>query len=535
MRAFAGASVLGVMVGLGFAPLGWSFLAIVAYPCLYRLIFGCEFTGEFGGEGSTQVGVGRWSLAWRAAGLVYCFYFGVYGVSLFWIGEAPSHFDKQLWWMGILAMFGVPFILSFFAGFAGFVAAWLGSVVGARGIVRMLLLASALAVAEYGRGNLFTGFAWNMPAHLLNSDSALLQNVAWLGLYGGNLVVLGVLILPASLFFRGKRRFIGAGVSLMLMVGFYAYGVWHLQNPVVARAEPYGVRIVQNNVGGAERWESASIARNFTEALELSRKNRPDWVSLVVWGEAVIPFDLTKSVNARRVAADSVPSGGGLISGMTRYVEEDGVFFNSMAAIDDEGDVLMTYDKHHLVPFGEYVPLRDYLPFTAVATGELNFQAGKPPQSVMISGSAIDKRIPAFIPLICYEIIFPHLRRIAYRADEASWILNLVNDEWYEPSLTGIAMGFYQHLQMARFAAVESGLPVVRAVSTGISAVIDRHGRILAQIPYASAGVVDILLPAAKASPSLLYGDSIFIAFLLILWLALGGVLLYIRRVRLMI
>ena len=158
--------------------------------------------------------------------------------------------------------------------------------------------------------------------------------------------------------------------------------------------------------------------------------------------------------------------------------------WNSLVAVDDQAAVAAVYDKHHLVPFGEYMPLRDILPLDKITAGALDFSAGPGPRTIHLPG------LPAFSPLICYEIIFPG--RVANAADRPSWLLNITNDAWF-----GASAGPHQHFASARLRAVEEGLPVVRAANTGISGVIDAYGRVAASLGLEQSGTVDSKLPVA--------------------------------------
>jgi apolipoprotein N-acyltransferase len=158
--------------------------------------------------------------------------------------------------------------------------------------------------------------------------------------------------------------------------------------------------------------------------------------------------------------------------------------WNSLFAIDELGDVAAVYDKRHLVPFGEYVPLRSILPLDKLTQGGSDFSPGDGARSMRLPG------LPEVSVLICYEVIFPG--RVVDAGSNAKWLLNITNDAWF-----GTSSGPYQHFAAARLRAVEEGLPLVRAANTGISAVVDSYGRVVAHLGLNRTGVIDAPLPKA--------------------------------------
>ena len=216
-----------------------------------------------------------------------------------------------------------------------------------------------------------------------------------------------------------------------------------------------------------------------------------------------------------------VPRDGLVISGALRKSSAGNAelmeLWNSVYAIDDQGRIAGSYDKFHLVPFGEYVPFRQVLTFAKITYGAIDFSAGPGPRTLRLPG------LPPVSPLICYEIIFPG--RVADRQDRPAWLLNITNDAWY-----GRSSGPYQHFAAARLRAVEEGLPLVRVAGTGISAVVDAYGRTVARLGLGRAGVIDSALPAplAGATPYGRLGDRI----VLLILIAVAGAGYVLQRAR---
>ena len=245
-------------------------------------------------------------------------------------------------------------------------------------------------------------------------------------------------------------------------------------------------------------------------------------INIVIWPETAVPFLLADTPDALEAIGAALPEGTSLVVGSARLVEErdtEGAFlpariYNSLLVIDDQGRVVSSYDKMHLVPFGEYLPFQDFMEslgimqLTGVRGG---FSSGAGPRLLPIPGA------PPASPLICYEIIFPD--DVTDGSARPGWLLNVTNDAWF-----GSSAGPYQHFHQAQVRAVEQGLPVVRAANTGISALIDPYGRILAEINLGEKGVIDVDLP--KVGPPTLFVqlgiilEISTIAFALAAWLA---------------
>jgi apolipoprotein N-acyltransferase len=253
------------------------------------------------------------------------------------------------------------------------------------------------------------------------------------------------------------------------------------------------------------KWQPEQLRANFQRHLELARTPTPDMPNVVIWPETAVPFVLDAEGEVRDVMAWATPPGGITISGALGSDDQQRIY-NSVLALDSKGAVIARFDKFHLVPFGEYVPLRKWIPLKGIAeVGGGDFGSGPGPRTVSIPG------LPPASPLVCYEVIFPD--QVVDRSLRPGWLLNVTNDGWF-----GHTAGPHQHLAIARVRAVEQGLPLARAANTGISAVVDPYGRIVNALPLGAMGVVDANLPAAL--PPTVYGrlgNTIFWGILLLL------------------
>jgi len=491
-RRYALAFVLGGLVTLTLPPVYLFPLNFLIFPIFLWLLSGAT-------RRRAAFAIGWW------------FGFGFFAFGLYWIGNALLVFSDKFAWLLPFASAGLPAFLAFFCGGASTVA-WFGKT----HLQRALLLALAWTASEWIRGHILTGFPWNLIGYSWTGSEAMLQSAALFGVYGLSLAVMISACLPAAHdSFKSWWRM--AAISLAIPLVVWAGGSIRLAiAPATEFVENIGLRIVQSNIPQREKWAREHQARNLKLFLDLSIKDRPDWITHVIWPETAATFFLTRNPEIRRALATAVPSGGLLLTGAPRRDAKAGTIHNAMVAIDDAGRIAGTYDKFHLVPFGEYVPFAKYLPIEKLTPGRTGFTPGPGPRTLSLPG------LPIVSPLICYEIIFPG--NVALDSERPNWLLNMTNDAWY-----GLSAGPHQHLAQARVRAVEEGLPLVRAAYTGISAIVDPYGRVLQQRALYDAGTIDTKLPLPIAGPPFyaIWGDFVVALIFLFIFVIL---LLFMRN-----
>jgi apolipoprotein N-acyltransferase len=280
------------------------------------------------------------------------------------------------------------------------------------------------------------------------------------------------------------------------------------------------LRLVQGAISQQEKLSGANRAQHVDKHWNLTVET-PGFQKLTaaIWPETAVNYLLERDPGLRSYLGTAAPPGGLLITGAPRAEPDNGPLkeiWNSLEVLDGTGKVLGTADKFHLVPLGEYVPLREIFPFINKLTpGSLNFSRGPGPRTLHVPG------LPPFGSLICYEVIFPGA--VTDPADQPDWLLNLTNDGWF-----GTSTGPYQHFASARFRAVEEGLPLIRAANTGISGSVDPYGRVQATLPLGAVGTLDVALPEKlqNGTPFTRYGVVMSVLFSTILSLA-GIILTY--------
>lgn len=417
------------------------------------------------------------------------FGFGYFTVGWYWISNALLVFSSDFWWMVPFALVGLPSVMAVYLGLATLAASAIAGPGSTNRWARVFALAGAFAAADMLRGVLFTGFPWNTFGYLWSGTESLSQGAALIGVQGLGLAVLVSGFLP-SLLPDARARRLALPIAVAIPLAFFAHGTARLASApdmAVQQADPNlpGLRMVQANIPQREKWPRRYLVRNFDRHLNASETDRPNWVSIVIWPETAAAFTIEDPSFADYrdvMAARAVPPNGYLLTGAPRRPRDPPALHNSIVVLDDTGTVRDRYDKSHLVPFGEYVPLADLLPIRKITAGAVDFTPGTGVRTLSPPG------IPSFSPLICYEVIFPGAA--VDPMDRPAWILNATNDAWY-----GDSAGPYQHLQHARLRAIEEGLPLARPANTGISIAFDAHGREIGRIPLSETGVLDFRLP----------------------------------------
>jgi apolipoprotein N-acyltransferase len=484
-RRMAIAAGLGAAGALAFEPFRAFPLLLLAYAALVLMLDGAAM-------GTRRM---------RDAALTgWAFGFGFFLVGHYWIGYAFLVDPEAHAWQMPFAMVLLPAGLALF--FAG--ASALCLTVWRPGVQRVFMFALAFTVAEWLRGHIFTGFPWNLPGYGWTASTAVLQSASVFGVYGLSLLTLLFGASLALLAGRGHARWLAAGMTA-LFIALWAGGEMRLLAATDATVPNVRLRIVQPSTPQPEKYAPENRLRNWRRLIDLSSLPAAEPPTHVIWPEAAPPFPLEGNPEAQADIAQLAQGSRVLMTGQVRIAEENGMrnAYNSFAIFDPHGKLLGTYDKFHLVPFGEYVPggpLLRALGITEIAAST-GFSSGPGPRTMAVPGA------PPAGPLICYEIIFPGE---VTGEPRPGWLVNLTDDSWFGPDT-----GPMQHLLIARVRAIEEGLPIVRAANSGVSAVIDAHGRVRASLALGVRDLVDADLPVALApTPFVRYGNVILLTLL---------------------
>jgi apolipoprotein N-acyltransferase len=458
----------------------------------------------------------------NAAIIGWAFGFGFFLASIYWIGYAFYVDAERYAALMPLAVASLP------AGLALFYAAstTLVAAMWRPGYARLAAFAFAFFCADAARGYLLTGFPWNLFGEALAANTPHMQLAAYIGIYGLTLAALFIFAAPAALIAAPQARYSRLWSPVVLsaaaLAGSYAFGVARIPE-TVGLTDGVRVRIVQPNIPQREKWKPENRQWIFDRVLNLTKSGTSgEDVSAfthVIWPESSVPFHFgfnrdIYNPQARDILAAVIPPHTTFILGAERaegLITVEGRYtfntvYNSLFVLSEGAQISTIYDKIHLVPFGEYVPFRGImatLGLHAFSHRLSGFESGEEQAPLIRTPKA-----PDFLPLICYEIIFPG--RVANLRERPGWFVNVTNDAWF-----GDSTGPYQHLHQVRIRAVEEGLPVMRSANTGISAVIDPFGRVLAQLGLGETGVIDHGLPTAI--PATFYEKTRLPAFIFLL------------------
>ena len=439
----------------------------------------------------------------------YLFGFGLFSFGFSWVGNAVLLEPEQTGWL-----YPVIFLASG-AYFGLFVAVPALLANRAKNILlKIFVFSAAWTIFEWIRGWFLTGFPWNPIGSTLAFYPAFIQPAAIFGVYGLSFLTVLFCSLPAA-FTGGKKEVIISSVLMdIIACSVFIFGFLRLlDNTEFSETK---VRLIQPAIPQSLKWNKQLLEDNFMQYVELSGQEENNDIDFVIWGETASPFNPRIFSEYSEEYKKATPDNGYLIFGTIdyEYAFGDRMAKNSMLVMDKNGEIVDSYDKIHLVPFGEYIPLREYLPdfVRPVANIIGDFKQGEGHNVIKLENK------PSFSGLICYEVIFPS--KVTDKNNRPEWIAVLTNDGWY-----GISAGPYQHLVAAQLRAVEEGISVVRSANSGISAVIDPFGRISAKIDLAKKGFVDAKIPQSLSPTFYAEHGNLTILIICMLILVLCGII----------
>ena len=463
-------------------------------------------------------GLGKWRAQGPAFWVGWWFGFGYFVAGLWWIGAAVLVDSANFAWALPIAVLGLPAILAIFFG----LSTALAHVLWRDGLSRIFILAASFGLFELLRGWAFTGFPWNSLGTMLASNFWFMQSVAVIGVDGLSLVAVLLFAAPALLAdYKGRWR--GFVLPALILASLAGWGYFRPQYmPVTDSGKTIEARLVQPSIPQNLKWDAAEKQKIFAQLLALTKEKSDKRPDLILWPETALPYLLQERPQTLAELGDALEDGQLILTGAIRVEGETGGarYYNSVLAINDKGEVAGAADKLHLVPFGEYLPLADWLePLgvnpLVVAPGA--FSPGN--TSEQITGPNGIK----IMPLICYEVIFagPAARQVK----GSDLIVNVTNDAWY-----GATPGPYQHFRQAQLRAVENGLPLLRVGNNGLSGLIDPMGAVAGGLALNAVAKSDVTIRIAKSSTVYAQFGTVIPLALVVLFAALGIIIVLIDQ-----
>lgn len=463
--------ILGIIAAGAMPPFHLLFLLPLSFTGLLLILSGAK--------NKKQAFLMGWLFGW-----------GYFIAGLYWIGIAFTIDADAHAALIPLPVLGLPAFLGIFIG----LVTLLTHQFGGTGLRRVLFFSLTWTSMEVARSYLFTGFPWNLIGYSWLFSPQMSQLISVVGTIGVSFLTMFLCALPLTIFSRdypAKRKATLVACALSVLGAQYGYGALRLENSSLALVENARLRIVQPNIRQQDKWKRHLRPLHVKKLVSLSLSPGIEEISHIIWPETAIPYFLTTNQKVADYVRTIIPAKGALIAGAPRRALKQRLYWNSLHVMSPDGKFTDIYDKQHLVPYGEYMPLRSILDSLGIINlipaldkmSDFNRSDDSYDEIVAVPG------LPDARGLICYEVAF------ATEIDSGKpfdWILNLTNDGWF-----GDTTGPYQHLVTTQARALEQGVPVVRAANTGISALIDPYGQISSRLDLNEAGILDISLPKA--------------------------------------
>ncbi|MCF8467652.1 MAG: apolipoprotein N-acyltransferase [Sneathiella sp.] len=461
--------LLGVAVAGALPPLNLVFLLPASFTGLVWILSSAQ--------SRAQAFFAGWWFAW-----------GQFIAGLYWIGVAFTVDAETHALLMPLPVLVLPAFLAILSGCAT-LATYL---TGTRSLARIFVFAGFWLLFEYIRGVIFTGFPWNLVGYSWSASLPVLQSTAFIGIYGLTLLTVFASSLPALLGEMEtpkKTAILSFAATLLVLLGLFGAGLARVPSAPTNVYENSSLRIVQPNIRQSDKWKPHLLLDHLRKLVDITLTKNGASPRYYIWPETAVPYNLTTSDKLKEELGTLVPPGGAIITGAPRHERTANQYWNSLQVLGETGEILDVYDKQHLVPYGEYMPLRSIMMVSGLTRlipaldqmSDFAMPDGNAEKVIHIPG------LPPARALICYEIAFPWE---VNPGEDFSWILNITNDGWF-----GNTSGPYQHFAITRTRAIEQGTPVVRAANTGISAIIDPYGRVVQRLALNETGFIDGYLP----------------------------------------
>ena len=434
----------------------------------------------------------------------WLFGFGYFISNLYWISISLT-FDKNFEFLIPFTIFLIPAFLSIFYGLASSLFSIFKS---QNTIISLLFFSLIFGVIEFLRSSVLTGFPWNLIAFSFSKNLEILSILSITGTYGFNLLCITFFTSPAIFILRDTKKDLLVFVfSIFTLIAFYIFGYSYKEKFKNTDYDDfdYKIRIISSNIGLERFYSNQDPALVISDLIKISNPNENE-KTIFVWPEGIVPNTLQENINEfKELFSQNFDENHFLILGINKQQTENDLvrFFNSLSIYDDKLNLLYSYDKINLVPFGEFLPAENFLKsigFKSLANNYQSFSSGDQRNIINFNQKNITIKI---LPLICYEIIYSGK---LFVSSDFDIILNISEDGWF-----GQSIGPKQHFVHSIFRAIESGKYVVRSANNGLSAIVNPIGEIEQSVDYGQSGYIDFE-GHKKIQPTIFsrYGNKIF-------------------------
>ena len=448
----------------------------------------------------------------------WLFAFGYFVCSLSWISNAllvPG--NEDFYWAYPFALVGLPTVLALFPAFC---ITFIAGRYDLEHLGGWWAFVIALAISEVARGFLFTGFPWNSYGYTWIKVIPIAQVASIGGIYFLTTLTIFWAATPALIFLHKRQTpvLITFFITAFTITGAYGWGYYRTKTEPLFIMQDVTLHLIQPNIAQEDKWAKGKLQSHFDNLVELSStslETHEDRMNVFIWPETASVTSIMFNEENMETLKTIIPEdknnflATGLLNVEKR--EESLAYYNSLTILGPGQNLVGNYNKHHLVPFGEYIPFKNFIPLEPIVKFS-GFEAGPGPRRLKITPSF------SISPLICYEIIFPGKSVPRDSRQKPNLIVNVTNDAWY-----GDSAGPQQHLVQAQFRAIESGLPVARVANTGVSALISPLGNVVRKIRYGARGARSHSLILPLQSETYFAKFKFKILFALLASLVLGG------------
>ena len=430
------------------------------------------------------------------------FGFGFYFSGISWIVHSLT-FDERFKILIPFALILIPFFLSLFIAFPILL---IGSKLRSD-FASLFLFSGSLALSDYLRAKLFTGFPWNLWAYSTSWFNEILQILNYLGLFAYNLVIVTLFSLPIIIFFKIStlRKISVFILTIVFILTLYIFGNYTINKNekfLTTINEKLSVKIISPNFELRYGLKKDEIEQRLKKLIKYSNPVA-DKSTLFIWPEGIFSgYSYNEILFLKKLIKDNFSNNHLIILGINKLEPESGQYYNSMIVLNNNFEVVEIYNKNKLVPFGEFLPFENILNtfgLKKITEGHGSFIKGEKRNNLMVKNFQI-------LPLICYELIFTDF--IQKSKNDTNLIVNISEDGWF-----GKTIGPDQHFAKSIFRAIENNTFLVRSANKGVSAIIDNKGNVIKQLDRTETGNIELEVPLIKSNKN--KNDLIFFILLI--------------------